>query len=259
MRIILLLNKRSNFELTSYNILISSLRNDIVGIGLVSNGSEFRRGWQWLLSLLYLYGASGIAYKVGGIIASVLGDILCHILPHGQLRTVGEIARQHGIPLWKTSDVNRREFLCLLESLRPDVILNFQGQRLRREALGIPSRGCLNVHPGKLPQYRGVYPVFWALLNDEQTAGICVHIMNLDYDSGPIVAQDCVPLQPGDTFRSAYNRLSLRMPGLVLECLDRIESGCDALIPNRKEEGNYFSYPRLSDIIAFRRKRKRMV
>jgi len=44
-----------------------------------------------------------------------------------------------------------------------------------------------NIHPGKLPQYRGSSPIFWQLKNGEPSLGIAIHFMNERYDAGEIV------------------------------------------------------------------------
>ncbi|MES2773933.1 MAG: formyltransferase family protein [Bacteroidota bacterium] len=44
-----------------------------------------------------------------------------------------------------------------------------------------------NIHPGKLPQYRGASPIFWQIKNGEPVLGIAIHFMNEQYDAGEIV------------------------------------------------------------------------
>jgi formyltetrahydrofolate-dependent phosphoribosylglycinamide formyltransferase len=62
----------------------------------------------------------------------------------------------------------------------------------------------INIHPSLLPLFggRGMYGhhVHEAVLaSGMKVSGCSVHIVTEEYDSGPIVAQRCVPIEPGDT------------------------------------------------------------
>ena len=54
----------------------------------------------------------------------------------------------------------------------------------------------LNVHPGILPNYRGLDPVLWSLYNKD-TLGATLHLMNCEIDKGDILISkylDCCNL-----------------------------------------------------------------
>jgi methionyl-tRNA formyltransferase len=53
--------------------------------------------------------------------------------------------------------------------------------------LGEFKNRVFNIHPGKLPQYRGASPVFWQLKNGEEILGLTIHFLNDSYDAGGIV------------------------------------------------------------------------
>jgi phosphoribosylglycinamide formyltransferase-1 len=57
----------------------------------------------------------------------------------------------------------------------------------------------LNVHPSLLPQFRGLRAVQRALEAGMKETGVTVHFMVEEVDAGPIVAQERVPVLPGDT------------------------------------------------------------
>ncbi|MBN1619788.1 hypothetical protein JW890_03615 [candidate division WOR-3 bacterium] len=50
-------------------------------------------------------------------------------------------------------------------------------------------RKMLNIHPGSLPEYRGLNPVNWALKNNEKFHGVTIHEVTDEIDSGPVVSQ----------------------------------------------------------------------
>lgn len=53
--------------------------------------------------------------------------------------------------------------------------------------LGEFRKRLFNIHPGKLPQYRGASPIFWQLKNGEEILGLTIHFLNESYDAGGIV------------------------------------------------------------------------
>ena len=57
----------------------------------------------------------------------------------------------------------------------------------------------LNVHPSLLPEFRGLRAVERALEAGVGQTGVTVHFMVEEVDAGPVVAQEAVPVLPGDT------------------------------------------------------------
>ncbi len=65
----------------------------------------------------------------------------------------------------------------------------------------------LNVHPSLLPEFRGLRAVERALEAGVEETGVTVHFMVEEVDAGPIVAQERVPVVPGETKESLLGRL----------------------------------------------------
>jgi phosphoribosylglycinamide formyltransferase 1 len=65
----------------------------------------------------------------------------------------------------------------------------------------------LNVHPSLLPEFRGLRAAQRALDAGIRETGVTVHFMVEEVDAGPIVAQERVPILPGDSERSLLERL----------------------------------------------------
>jgi phosphoribosylglycinamide formyltransferase 1 len=65
----------------------------------------------------------------------------------------------------------------------------------------------LNVHPSLLPEFRGLRAAQRALDAGVRETGVTVHFMVEEVDAGPIVAQERVPILPGDSERSLLERL----------------------------------------------------
>lgn len=57
----------------------------------------------------------------------------------------------------------------------------------------------LNIHPSLLPAYPGLDTHARALAAGDREAGATVHLVTAELDSGPILGQARVPIEPGDT------------------------------------------------------------
>jgi phosphoribosylglycinamide formyltransferase-1 len=65
----------------------------------------------------------------------------------------------------------------------------------------------VNVHPSLLPRFPGGHPVEDQLAAGVTESGATVHLVDEDVDSGPILAQERVPVLPGDTPESLHERI----------------------------------------------------
>jgi phosphoribosylglycinamide formyltransferase 1 len=65
----------------------------------------------------------------------------------------------------------------------------------------------LNTHPALLPAFPGWHAVEDALAAGVSVTGCTVHIATLDVDAGPVLAQESVPVLPGDTADALHERI----------------------------------------------------
>lgn len=65
----------------------------------------------------------------------------------------------------------------------------------------------LNTHPALLPAFKGWYAVEQALAAGVKITGCTVHVATLEVDEGLILAQEAVPVLPGDTRQSLHERI----------------------------------------------------
>ena len=65
----------------------------------------------------------------------------------------------------------------------------------------------LNTHPALLPAFPGWHSVEEALVAGVPVTGTTVHLATLEMDAGPILAQQEVPVVPGDTVDSLHERI----------------------------------------------------
>jgi len=88
----------------------------------------------------------------------------------------------------------------------------------------------LNTHPALLPRFGGpgMYGdrVFETVLAaGEAESGVSIHLVDAEYDTGAVVRQCRVPIQPGDTVADLKARVQAREKELVVETLAAITKG----------------------------------
>lgn len=82
----------------------------------------------------------------------------------------------------------------------------------------------INCHPGRLPQYRGVRPVNWALRNGDHLAGITLHAIDEGIDSGPVLAEALFSIWPEvDEVRDVWWRAIAHGRRLISDTLPRLD------------------------------------
>ncbi len=100
-----------------------------------------------------------------------------------------------GVDILVTSHMKR--LAPMLHKLKPDLIfVTGFPWRLPAELLALPRLGSINTHPAALPKYRGPNPIFWHFMNGEPELGMTVHRMDTEFDTGPILAQATIPMDP---------------------------------------------------------------
>jgi methionyl-tRNA formyltransferase len=118
-----------------------------------------------------------------------------------KIQALTALAKRRGMPVRvqpKKSEM--KEFAKELREMQPDVGISwFYSQIIPDEILEVFPRTILNMHGGKIPQYRGASVLQWCMINGEKEAGVTWHSMVKEVDAGAIWAQSAVPIDPEDT------------------------------------------------------------
>ena len=122
---------------------------------------------------------------------------------------VKKAALDYGLPVWQPPSLRQPEEVERLASLRPEVIVVAAfGLLLPQSILDIPPLGCLNIHPSLLPRHRGPSPVAAAILAGDEITGVSIMLLDKGMDTGPLLAQQQVPVSPEDTTGSLTAKLA---------------------------------------------------
>lgn len=150
---------------------------------------------------------------------------------------VKEKALEHGLTVYQPPKVKDKEFVEILKSYEPDVIVVVAfGQILSEEILNIPKYGCINVHGSILPKYRGAAPIQWSIINGEEYGGVTTMYMAKGLDSGDMILKAEERIRDDDTYGTLYDRLSVIGAELLIKTLEQIENGTVERIPQNDDE-----------------------
>jgi methionyl-tRNA formyltransferase len=108
----------------------------------------------------------------------------------------------------------------ILRALQPDLVLCWGFPWLiPQSALDLPRLGSVNLHPALLPRHRGPIPLSWAIRAGDPHYGVTWHRMDDGFDTGAILAQATVPMEPDD---ADIWIVGPRMAGVALGLLPRV-------------------------------------
>lgn len=145
-------------------------------------------------------------------------------------------AAELGIPVLQPRRVREPEFIGTLRTHEPDaIVVAAYGQILPREILALPRFGCINIHASLLPAYRGAAPINWAIIRGERETGITIMQMDEGMDTGAILLQERIPIDPDDTAGTLGEKLSVLGANMIATALPLIERGGLPPVPQRHE------------------------
>lgn len=165
------------------------------------------------------------------------------------------LANKHKIPRRKIANINDEATIKFFKRKKPDLFVSvFFNQLIKPENISIPIRGVINIHPAYLPDYKGVSPVFWALVNGEKFSGVTIHYVDNSFDTGKIIAREKVVIDKKDSEDSLYWKSALAGVPLLISTIQELKKGKIRTFPNIG--GRYFSLPTKQAIGEFKRKKR---
>lgn len=137
------------------------------------------------------------------------------------------------------SQLRQPEILPAIRALRPDIGLSVMfGYILTPEFINMFPDGVINLHPAYLPYNRGAYPNVWSIV-ERTPAGVTLHYIDAGVDTGDIIAQRQVPIEPIDTGETLYRKSEQACIELFKDTWPLIRSGRAPRISQQPDEGTY--------------------
>lgn len=196
-------------------------------------------------AIVFSYGDMGTAALAA--LGEAGAQVLAVVLPSNRVGHDVEIARSAaraaGLPVRVQPPRDRIDpFVRELEALAPDVIVIWSYSMILPAAvIEVPRRGCVNVHGGLLPGYRGPHVLQWAIINGECETGVTLHHVDAGIDTGPVIAEERFPIGPEDDAGVVRGKLRDAGSRLLRQWWPAIAAGTAPRVPQDESRARYYS------------------
>jgi len=179
---------------------------------------------------------NGIVFFVSGqrglrSLAALCGrghGVSCAVVPRlrGEDRTIRETCRDLAVDVVVADDVNDQSFIDILQSRRPQLfVIGGFPIIFKRPLLDVPVLGTINLHGGRLPEYRGGSPLNWQIIEGEPEIGISIVRTDEGIDNGDVLAETTFPLGINDDIQTVHAAANEEFPRLLVDVVEAMDRG----------------------------------
>jgi len=144
------------------------------------------------------------------------------------------------LPLLQPADVNDPYTIEHIRQHRADIgLIIAYGQKLTPELIAAFPNGIINLHASLLPKYRGAAPINWAIINGEETTGLTVMQIDERIDTGAILAQLPLAIEPTERADELHDRLAQAAGPFVLDTIRQIQTSTLQPIPQNSTKATH--------------------
>jgi methionyl-tRNA formyltransferase len=151
------------------------------------------------------------------------------------------LAERLAIPVYQPRRMRDPEVFEVFSGLRPDLgVMAYVTDIVPECLLSHPRCGTIQYHPSLLPRHRGGSAINWAVIGGEDKTGLTIFWPDQGIDTGPILLQKTVPIDPDDTAGSLYfNKLFPLGVQALLEAVDMVRAGTAPRLVQDEAQASY--------------------
>lgn len=139
---------------------------------------------------------------------------------HAAPSPVKRLAREHGLEVFQPTTLRDPEAQARIASAKPElIIVAAYGLILPPAVLGMAPAGAVNIHASLLPRWRGAAPIQHALMAGDAETGITLMRMDAGLDTGPMLLQRRVPIEPDDDAQALHDKLAALGARMIVQAL----------------------------------------
>ena len=165
-----------------------------------------------------------------------------------------DLGRKHRFAIHAAGNLNEAEAIGILRSLQADLGIVLGTRILKPAIFTVPRLGCINLHKGRVPDYRGMPPGFWELYDSVKEAGVTVHFVDAGLDTGDVVIVSKVAILPTDTPDSLLEKLHTEGTRAMTQAVAAIEAGTAVRQPQPKGTGKAHTKPTRREVRELQKK-----
>jgi methionyl-tRNA formyltransferase len=145
---------------------------------------------------------------------------------------VKQLALARGLELFQPETLKDGATQACIASARADcLVVAAYGLILPPPILRLAPHGALNIHASLLPRWRGAAPIQRALLAGDPQTGISIMQMEAGLDTGPLLAQQAMPIAPEDDAQTLHDKLAVLGAQMIVATLEDIARGRVHAVP----------------------------
>lgn len=168
------------------------------------------------------YALGGLPYALWRLWLSVRPRIVAQPPRALYARSLYELGAEFGFEVIDVPSINSPQTEEALKRLQPDIAVSIGNQIIQQRIFSLPTQGTINLHHGKIPEYRGGPPGFWELHDGSTNMGVSVHRVDDHVDHGELLAEASVQVFSGDTPRTLMERAYKVDHRLILRALEQL-------------------------------------
>tara|TARA_B100000902_G_scaffold149782_1_gene146380 strand:+ start:402 stop:950 length:549 start_codon:yes stop_codon:yes gene_type:complete len=133
-------------------------------------------------------------------------------------------AVKFGIPHCYIKHTDEEQIIQLMQAWRVDLIVLAGYMKVISPEFvkAFPNR-IINLHPSLLPKYKGLHAIEQALESGDKETGCTVHYVNDELDSGEVILQKKVPIEPDDTLETLIPRIQRQEYAILPEAIKQVK------------------------------------
>ena len=159
-------------------------------------------------------------------------------------------AQDQGLPVYQPKSYKDPTVWDHIRSLEADLcVMAYVTLMVPEEALNAPRLGTIQYHPSLLPMHKGPSSINWPIINGENKTGLSIFWPDNGLDTGPILLQKDVVIDPDDTLGSLYfNHLFPMGVDAILEAVDLVRDGTALRLNQDPAKGSYEGWCQRADV-----------
>jgi methionyl-tRNA formyltransferase len=154
---------------------------------------------------------------------------------------IKQAAEKHDTRVFQFRRLRNQEAIDAFASLNADLcVMAFVTDIVPDGILEAPSKGTIQYHPSLLPKHRGPSSINWPIIQGETRTGLSIFWPDHGLDTGPILLQKEVAVEPDDTLGTLYfDKLFGLGVEAMLEAVDLVRDGTAQRIKQDDTEATY--------------------
>ena len=208
---------------------------EVVAVLVDTEPSSAGQRWRNLRRNIRREGLSYLFYRALSLLRERLEAWADRVIPREEVdqllrqafpeRGLDRLAERYGFRLIQAGNLNGPAAAEHLRAAGADLGVVLGTRILKRAVFAIPRLGCINLHKGKVPEYRGTPPGFWELYDGQESAGVTVHFVDDGVDTGDVVAASQVSIHGKETPESLRTKLDQEGSRLLVSVIAQFAEG----------------------------------